>query len=95
MKNQDEINEYRKRVEKMKKMIRNKDQNLKEKYIERIVVNFCAKKYKIGAGSERYDKITHQRSLIQYQRLLKMWEKTMEDSIATIQYGGKNKKVVT
>ena len=46
MKNQYEINEYRKRVEKMKKMIRNKDQNLKEKYIERIVVNVCAKKYK-------------------------------------------------
>ena len=46
MKHQAEIEEYKKRVEKMKKMIHKKDEKLEEKYIERISTKFCAKKYK-------------------------------------------------
>ena len=44
----------------MKKMICNKDQKLKDKYIERIVVKVYAKKDKRGEGYERYDNISHQ-----------------------------------
>ena len=69
-------------------MIRNKDQKLKDKYIEMIDAKFCARKYKRGEGYERYDKVSYQKSLIQYQRSLQMREKTMEDAIAAIQSGG-------
>ena len=73
-------------------MIHNKDQKLKDKYIERIVVKVCAKKYKRGEGSERYDNLAQQWSLIQYHRSLKMRENTMEDVIESIQSSGNDKK---
>ena len=73
---------------KKKKIIHNKCQKFKEKYIKMIVVNVCIKKDKRRAVFERYDKIAHQQCLIQYQSSLEMLDKTMEDSIVAIQSGG-------
>ena len=81
----------------MKKTIRNKNQKLKDKYIERIVAKVSDKIHKRGEGSiidkvksinmayvERYDIFSHQESFIEYHRSLQMQEKTMEDAIAEI-----------
>ena len=89
----------------MKKFIHDKDQKLKDKYIERIATKVSSKIHKRGEGSridkvrsigmvyaERYDMFAHQQSLIEYHRSLQMKEKTMEDVITTIKSSGDDKQ---